>query len=160
MEPLKLLHIGCGGFYHDGFINSDKVTHSKQGRKSKLDKVMELSEPWPFEDNSIDGIVSMSVLQQLHWRDLIFAFRESHRVLKKGGVMRMGVTALEMGKPIDYILGWNNVNVFTYTLLKDILINHIGYSKCEDRPYMNSDIPEFYHVDNKPEQLIYVEVTK
>jgi len=160
MEPLRLLHIGCGGDYRKGFINTDKDTHSKRGRKYKLDMVMELSEPWPFEDNSIDGIISMGVLQQLHWRELIFALRESYRVLKKGGVMRMGVTALEKGKVIDYILGWNNINVFSYDLLRTILTFHIGFTFCWEKNYKESSIEEFKKVDNKQEQLIYVEVMK
>ena len=160
MGSLKLLHIGCGGDYREGFINTDKETHSRQGREYKLDAVMELSKTWEFEDNSIDGITSMGVLQQLHWRELVIAFRESFRVLKPGGVMRMGVTALEMGKPIDYILGWNNVNVFSFDLLESVLRDHIGYSEVMRCDFQETSIPEFADIDNKPEQLIYIEAKK
>ena len=160
MDKQVILHIGCGRFYIEGFINSDKSTHSIRGGEYKLDLVMELSDPWPYEDGTVDGVVSMGVLQQLHWRDLIKAFKESYRVLRDGGIMRMGVTAIEMGKPVDYILGWNNVNMFSYSLLEEILTKHIGFKHCWNKKYKDSNMKELTKVDNQPEQLIYVEVQK
>ena len=116
MEPLKYLHVGCATRYSKGFINSDLLTGWK-GKMYKLDEQMDMSKPWNHEDGSVAGIVGMAVFQQLLWRDLVFAFGEAHRVLKKGGVIRMGVPFLENGKPIGYLLGWNNTNLLSYELL-------------------------------------------
>jgi len=156
-----LLHVGCANTCYPGFINCDMNTESSRGVKyEKLDEVFDLSKTWPHENESVDGIVGMSVFQQLHWRELIFAFRESFRVLKKGGALRMGVTLIEGGKPIDHILGWNNVNVFSCEILVTVLKDHIGYSTCKLCNKGYTAIPEFVQVDNRSEHTYYIEAIK
>jgi predicted SAM-dependent methyltransferase len=148
------LHIGCGDRRIEGFINSDK------NPVSNLDKKMDIRYTWPYRDNTVDGIVGISVFQCLTWRELIFAFRESYRVLKKGGVMRIGVPLIENGKPVDYLLGWNNINLFSYELLDKVLIKHIGYLECRLCNYCETSITELAQGDNRPEQIFYIEVRK
>jgi len=146
----KLLHVGSGGIYLDGFINSDNLLWWKS-RERKLDLVMDLGEPWLYEDNSIDGIVGMHVFQQLSWRELVVAFREAFRVLKKGGVMRIGCPMVEiMDKDLDYLLGWNNINLFSEDLLRRVLVDRIGFSKFRERGYRRSYLPELAKADNRP----------
>ena len=155
-----LLHVGAGGIYHEGFINSDKSDINHRGRKIKIDEVLELEKPWRYANDSVDGIVGMGVFQQLYWRELVFAFREAYRVLKKGGVLRMGVPLIENGKPIDHILGWSNINLFSCNLLERVLLEHIGFSKCQicNRGY--TAMPEFARVDNRSEHTYYIEAIK
>jgi hypothetical protein len=62
-----LLHVGCANRYCEGFVNSDMRTEWK-GKPHKLDLVMDMTEPWPYDDESVDGIVGMHVFQQLDWR--------------------------------------------------------------------------------------------
>ena len=129
MEGLVLIHAGCGGRYHEGFINTDKYTVSPRGKPYTLDKVMDLAQPWPFKDRSVDGIVSMHVFQQMTWRELLVAFREAYRVLKKGGVMRMGCPMIDdMSWSIDRALGWKNINLFSFDLLKRVLVDRMGFA--------------------------------
>lgn len=151
MGNLKLLHLGCANRYYEGFINSDKDTHSRQGTVYKLDAVMDLAEPWPYETESIDGITSMHVLQQLTWRQLAFvALPEAYRVLKKGSVMRMGMPVVEIeDKSLEYILGWNNINLFSIDLLKQVFVNRIGFSEFVERGYHSSSFPELTRIDNR-----------
>lgn len=145
-----LLHCGSGGIYFKGFINSDMRSEWK-GKKHKLDLVMQLGEPWPYKDNSVDGIVGMHCFQQLSWRQLVIAFREAYRVLKPGGVLRMGVPMVEiMDRDLDYLLGWNNINLFSYDLLHRVLIDRIGFSKMFQLDYQETSVPEFVQVDNRP----------
>lgn len=140
-----ILHVGCGGRIYDGYINTDKKDWGAPGTI-----IMELSEPWPYEDDSVDGIVSMHVMQQLSWRQLLVAFREAYRVLKKGGVMRMGVPMVEIeSKSLEYILGWNNINLFSFDLLKRVLVDRIGFIKIRERGFGRSRIPELARVDNR-----------
>jgi ubiquinone/menaquinone biosynthesis C-methylase UbiE len=144
-----LLHIGCGNCRVDGFINTDKAE-------------MDISKPWPYEDESVDGIVSMQVFQQLCWRNLMVAFKESYRVLKKGGVMRFGTILIESDKPLEYILGFKNINLFSFELLKKVLVWRIGYSDIQICQFRSSAIPEFASIDNRHinKGTFYIEVRK
>jgi len=158
MEDLKLLHLGCGGLYYEGFINCDKTDTTRHDEKYQVDKLFNLKDSWPFEDESIDGIVSMHVLQQLYWRDLIPALVEAHRVLKTNGVMRIGVPAIENGKPLDYLLGWNNVNLFSVELLYHVL-KEVGFTVIGTK-YQQSINPKLSAIDTRPDQTIFLEVVK
>lgn len=149
MEEEVILHIGCANRRARGFVNSDKDPHPP-------DQKMDIRDSWPYEDESVDGIVSVSVFQCLTWRELIFALRESYRVLKSGKIMRVGIPIIENGKPLDYLLGWNNINLFNYSLMERVLLD-IGYSKCRKRNYKEGKWSE---VDNRPRQIFYMEVIK
>lgn len=161
MEDLVLLHVGAANVYAEGFINSDKMTEWK-GKKHKLDLVMPLGEPWPYEDESVDGIVGMHVFQQLSWRELVVAFREAYRVLKKGGVLRMGVPMVEIQeKSLDWLLGWNNINLFSFDLLTRVLVKRIGFKHIRRRGYRKSRLPKLAELDNRSTRgTWYVEVVK
>lgn len=157
----NLLHVGCANRYYDGFINSDKMTGWK-GKEHKLDLVMPLGEPWPYEDGSVDGIVGMHVFQQLSWRELVVAFREAYRVLKKGGVLRMGVPMVEITeKPLEWLLGWNNINLFSFDILKRVLVDRIGFKHIRRRGFRKSRLAILGKVDNREERgTWYVECVK
>lgn len=121
---------------------------------------MDISKPWPHKKETIDGIVAMQVFQQLHWRDLAVAFKESYRVLKKGGVMRFGTMLIDDNK-IDYALSWNNINLFSFDLLERVL-KQIGYRDVQIREYHDSAMPEIVHLDNRPKGkgTTYIEAIK
>lgn len=161
MENLKLLHVGCANQYYDGFINSDKMT-GWRGKKYKLDLVMPLEEPWPYEDESIDGIVGMHVFQQLTWRELLIALSEAKRVLKPGGVLRMGVTMIEIrNKTLNWLLGWNNINLFSKDLLRMVFEERFGFKKFRERGYGKSRMPELAKLDNRKNRgTLYFDIIK
>lgn len=158
---MKLLHVGCANRYYEGFENSDKMTEWK-GKKYKLDYVMPLGEPWPHKDESVDGIIGMHVFQQLSWRELVVAFREAFRVLKKGGVLRMGVPTSDMTEyDLDYLLGWNNINLLDYWILKDVLVDHIGFRNIDAMNFQESKMPELGKLDNRNNRgTSYIEAIK
>jgi predicted SAM-dependent methyltransferase len=156
----RLLHVGCANRYYEGFENSDKMTHWK-GRKYKLDYVMPLGEPWKHQDESVDGIIGMHVFQQLSWRELLVAFREAKRVLRKGGVLRMGCPMVEIeDRSLDYLLGWNNINLFSKDLLERVL-KRIGFSEFKQCDYQETSIEEFKQIDNRKDRgTHYFEIIK
>jgi len=161
MENMTLLHVGCANRYYEGFINSDFRTEWK-GKSHKLDRVMDLGKPWPYEDASVDGIVGMHVFQQLAWRELLVAFREAYRVLKVGGVLRMGLPMIEIKeKKLDWLLGWNNINLLSFGLLQMVLVDRIGFRHIRRRGYMKSRLPVLAKVDNRSDRgTHYIEVIK
>lgn len=151
MNHKTLLHVGAANRYYEGFINSDMRTHWKE-KAYKLDLVMNLGEIWPYEDESVDGIVGMHVFQQLTWRELLVAFSEAKRVLKKGGILRMGCPMVEMeDRALGWLLGWNNINLFSYDLLRMVLVDRFGF-QMRRRAYQDTDMPEFKQVDNRPDR--------
>ena len=155
-----ILHVGCANRYYEGFINSDKVEVWK-GKKRKLDLVMDLGKPWPYKDESVDGIVGMHVFQQLTWRELLVAFSEAKRVLKKGGVLRIGCPMIEIDKPLEYLLGWRNINLFSLDLLKTVLVDRIGFRRFRERGYKRSWLPILTIADNRQHRgTLYMDVIK
>jgi len=137
-----LLHVGCANRIYEGFINSDMKDWGVKGSE-----MMDISKPWPHEDESVDGIVSMHVIQQLTWRELVVAFREAFRVLKKGGVMRIGCPMIETEKNLDRILGWKDINLFSFDLLKKVLVDRVGFSRFRERGRRRSYLPELARAD-------------
>jgi predicted SAM-dependent methyltransferase len=69
--------------YLDGWINVDANMFT-----AKCDVWSDISGKLPFRDESIDAIYSHHVIE--HLPDLPTHFRELHRVLKPGGVIRVG----------------------------------------------------------------------
>ena len=155
---MKILHVGAANKFYEGYINCDKVTEWK-GKKYRLDEVWNLGEPWPHENASIDGIVGMAVFQQIQWRELVVAFREACRVLKVGGVLRMGVPLLENGKEIEWNLGWNNINLFTYELLERVL-SKVGFSRCRMYNPHQGEMEELHRLDNRIDHQFFIEAVK
>lgn len=153
MGNLTLFHIGCGGDYQEGFVNIDRSDISPRGKKTKIDLIFDIGQKWPYdESNFVDGIVSMHVLQQLHWRQLIVCIRESNRVLKEGGVMRFGCPTIEMASyDVDYLLGWNNVNLFSAILLERVFVR-LGFREFYKKEFGESTLPILATVDNREDR--------
>jgi predicted SAM-dependent methyltransferase len=65
------LELGGGETPREGYINME----ARNG--------MDATEPWPYEDESIEEIISQEFLE--HIKDTEFILKEAYRVLKKGG---------------------------------------------------------------------------
>ncbi len=143
-----LLHVGCGNQRFEGLINTDL-------------NEMDITKTWLYGGESVDGIVSMQVLQCLTWKQLMFTFREMYRVLKKRGVMRMGVSLVETNYPLYKVLYGANINLFSFDLLKNILIDRIGFSSIKLCKFQETSVPEFVQVDNRHNRgSSYIEAVK
>jgi SAM-dependent methyltransferase len=81
---LSRLNLGCGDKILPGYINVD-VVESRRGLKP--DVICDLHQLIPFEDNSVDEILSVHVVEHF-WRwEVLDVLREWVRVLKPRGVM-------------------------------------------------------------------------
>jgi len=75
-------NLGCGPKKKKGFINVDVRP------LPEVDFIWNLTEfPWPWEDNSIEVIVSEETLEHLPWRKQDQIFLEIYRVLEPGGTV-------------------------------------------------------------------------
>ena len=81
---MKKLNLGCGDKILPGYINVD-VVESRRGFKP--DVLCDLHRLTPFEDNSVDEILSVHVVEHF-WRwEVLGVLKEWVRVLKPGGAM-------------------------------------------------------------------------
>jgi len=81
---VKKLNLGCGDKILPGYINVD-VVESRLDRKP--DVICDLHRLTPFEDNSVDEILSVHVVEHF-WRwEVVDILKEWVRVLKPGGKM-------------------------------------------------------------------------
>jgi len=86
---MKNLNIACGSRYHKDWINIDFYSDSKNVRG------LNILDGLPFEDQSIDAIYSSHFLEHLKVEEAKFVLKESHRILKPLGVIRIVVPDLE-----------------------------------------------------------------
>ena len=70
--------------YFKGWVNLDGNMFT-----GTCDVWVNFHNPLPFPDNSVDLVYSYMVVE--HLRDPFFHFQEMHRVLKPGGIFRVGV---------------------------------------------------------------------
>ncbi len=81
---VKKLNLGCGDKILPGYVNVD-VVESRRGFKP--DVICDLHKLTPFGDNSVDGILSVHVVEHF-WRwEVLEILQEWVRVLKPGGQM-------------------------------------------------------------------------
>ncbi|MBK2110243.1 class I SAM-dependent methyltransferase [Francisella tularensis] len=86
---MKMLNIACGSRYHKDWINIDFHASSKGVKKVNILNGL------PFKTNYIDVIYSSHFLEHLNQDQADFVLKESFRVLKENGIIRLVVPDLE-----------------------------------------------------------------
>lgn len=84
-----LLNVGCGERIHPDWVNID-LQATRAGVIAH-----DISVSLPQETNSCDAVYHSAVLEHIRPRDVSRFMSECHRVLKPGGVIRVGVPDLE-----------------------------------------------------------------
>ena len=89
----RLVYLGCGHDRLTGFIHVEiNLGKNKSGAP---DILADISEYIPLEDNYVDLVYSKATLEHLTYNELINCLLESHRILKKGGCVRMVVPSFD-----------------------------------------------------------------
>ena len=78
-----LLNLGCGTDIREGWVNHDKVRHTKHIHAHDLNII-----PWPWAASSASRIDAISVLEHLEI-DLITALNECWRIIEHGGTLHI-----------------------------------------------------------------------
>lgn len=90
-KKITKLHIGCGTNYFDGWINID---NNSDNNILRLDLNLDLRNPLPFKDDSVDFIFNEHFLEHLTVQEGLRAIMDFKRVLKPGGVLRIAMPDL------------------------------------------------------------------
>jgi predicted SAM-dependent methyltransferase len=85
----KMLNLGCGGRFHNAWINLDYSPQNERVRRH------DLREPLPFADESFDTIYHSHVLEHLSRERGRALILECFRVLAPEGILRIAVPDLE-----------------------------------------------------------------
>jgi len=130
----------------------------------------------PFSDDSVDYLYASHFLEHLFIKDAKKFLRESYRVLKKGGILRVCVPDLERiiqlyhgGKKkeaLDWLYGVEDSGYFCshkyaydYELLKRYL-EESGFINIKRCSFMQGETPDINVLDNRREDTLYVEAAK
>ncbi len=131
----------------------------------------------PFADQSVDFVYSSHFLEHLHKNEALGLLRESYRVLKTGGTIRVAIPdlayALALYKAGDaeqmlemYFFNEDEGSRFSrhkymydFELLKRKL-EEAGFRQVRRCAYRQGVTPDLDVLDNRPEDSLYVEATK
>lgn len=83
------LHLGCGARYIRGFAHIDLADYTH------IDYKRDVSDLSVFADESVELIYSSHTLEYFDRLEVRDTLREWHRVLKKGGILRVAVPDFE-----------------------------------------------------------------
>ena len=88
-DPKTRLNVGCGPHPAAGWVNADR--QPAEG----IDICGDIRDGLALANDAVDCIAAIHFLQDLPWDSLAGALREMHRVLKPGGVLRLGLPDLD-----------------------------------------------------------------
>lgn len=165
------LHLGSGTNLIKGWENLDL-----EPRKGAI--LCDLSKPLPYKTDSVDKIFTEHVIEHLEKKDGNFVLEECFRVLKPGGILRIGWPTFDLlikayllrnKKYKDYILphlpeqktnNWDEIlsdclfsweHKYAYTRKHmTLLLKRIGFVKIKRQNFMQSDYGIKFDVRNDP----------
>ena len=161
----------CSGLVRvDGYINIDIC--------GDPDILIDLEEKLlPFAVNSVDVVVCMSAINYFTRARAREIIGDVFRALKPGGVTRFGVQDLRAltrwylfhkiscDEFNDYFYGFDSGKgkhckyVYDYITL-EALFKECGFVQVMEMIYQHSTIPEADELDNRPDQMFYLEAVK
>ena len=177
---MRRLNWGCGTEPEPGWLNSD----IKEG--PGIDISADIRDGLPIADASIDYAVSIHALPELPYPDHVPALRELCRVLKPGGVLRLGLPDVEramrayldgdsgyfvvpdddvrsLGGKLVVQLTWYGYSrsMYTFDFVEELLYR-AGFQRvrlCAFRETEGSH-PEIVGLDNREQESLFVEAFK
>ena len=177
---VRRLNWGCGNWKMAGWINSD--IKDEPG----VDIVCDIREGIPLPDDDLDYAVSIHALPEIPYENLVGAIAELRRVIKPGGVLRLGLPDVERGiraflaNDRDYFLipdkdaatiggklvtqlvwyGWSKT-LFTYDFTEELLVK-AGFREIVACSFheTKSRFPEIVELDSRERESFFVEGVK
>jgi predicted SAM-dependent methyltransferase len=179
-RAVRRLHWGCGSWTPEGWINSDIA--DEPGVDLRGDILAGL----PLDDDAIDYAVSIHALPELHLDTQVSALRELRRVLKPGGVLRLGlpnllngVAAYERGergyflvpdedaasigsKLVLQLMWYGHIRTLFVPEFIEELLRAAGFPSIHHVGFQQtrSPFPEIVALDNREDESLFVEAVK
>lgn len=137
----------------------------------------DLSNSIPLKDGTADFVYSSHFLEHLFKQDALRLLKESHRVLKSGGIVRVCVPDLAYAVSL-YVNGEREKMLENYFFVEDkdsflarhkymydfellkLLLEEAGFSQVVRCAYQEGQTPDLQLLDNRPEETLFVEATK
>ena len=131
----------------------------------------------PLNDGVANYIYSSHFFEHLYRKDAINLFKECHRVLKNGGILRISVPDLEYAISL-YEVGRKDEMLQNYFFVEDednhysrhkymydfeminLLLSEIGFRNITRCKYQSGRVPDVSILDNRPEESLFVEAYK
>jgi len=176
----RCLNWGCGEHVAPGWINSDiKQTPD-------VDLVADIRIGLPLPSDDLDYAVSIHSLPELPYSDLVPVLEELRRVLKPGGVLRLGLPDLDRaidayrGGDVDYFLVgpeeaetaggrfvaqmlWYGYSRSVFTLdFAEELLEKAGFERIRPCAFGEtaSRFPRIVELDNREGESFFIEASK
>jgi SAM-dependent methyltransferase len=171
-SPLRL-HLGSASALKEGWVNIDLVGHS-------ADIAWNLLRPLPFPDESAEAVFHEHVLEHFPAADALRLLEDCFRVLRPGGVLRVGVPdagayarsyveggrgvidAIRPGRPTamvaltELFYGHGHRSMYDAETL-ELFVAAAGFDDVRERPFGDSAIAPAPDTDYRQGETIYVE---
>jgi SAM-dependent methyltransferase len=180
LPAVRRLNWGCGRHPEPGWINSDRKA------APGIDMSCDIREGLPLADASIDYAVSIHALPEVPYPDLLPVLRELQRVLKPGGVLRLGLPNLERaldayrrgdrswflipdeemsslgGKLVAQLVWYGYTRTVFVPEFADELLRRAGFAQVHhvDSGETASPFPEIVALDDRPLESFFVEAVR
>lgn len=174
VTPLRL-HLGCGGEHKSGWVNIDCVG-------DPVELAWNLKYGIPFGSGKVDAIFSEHLFEHLPLQSGLALMDDCFRVLKPGGIVRIGVPdagkllasylgdgkyleSLHPGRPTRLIAAqelfyWHgHLTMFDRDTLA-LLFKAAGFPDPEQREFGDSGLDECPDTERRRAETIYMEATK
>ncbi len=131
----------------------------------------------PFKDGVVDFIYSSHFLEHLFYKDAQHLLKESFRVLKVGGIIRISVPDLKYAVDL-YHSGKKHEMLKNYFFVEDDASNYArhkymydfgllseslslaGFQNIRRCKYQEGLTPDLEKLDNRPEESLFIEATR
>jgi SAM-dependent methyltransferase len=175
------LNWGCGDTGEPGWVNSD----IKDGPGIQISA--DIRDGLPLPDESIDYAVSIHALPMISYPDLVPVLQELRRMLKPGGVLRLGLPDVERaihafqnrdrnyflvpdkeirsagGKFIVHLLWYGySLTLFTADFIEELLWK-AGYrevNRCVYKQTFSTHAPGILELDNREVESLFIEAVR
>jgi predicted SAM-dependent methyltransferase len=117
-----LLNLGCGKDIREDCLNvDDTISADRQVDLAKF--------PWPWPDNSVDGIYASHIME--HIQDQERFIDECRRILKMGGFLRLNLPHASSVSSVGCI---GHYRTYSYSAMTDYL-DREGFYLCPERRF-------------------------
>jgi len=132
-DQRRKLHLGCGGIYMDGFINTDVI--------GRCEMYIDITKKLKFQKGSLNTIYSNHLIEHIYLKEAIFHLDECYRILKDDG--KLIISTPDMGKIIKM---FNVKNIDIEWQHNEFTLENLYTECCDVKFYPCLYINEVSHI--------------